>query len=220
MYSQYFKRILDFSVASILLLILAPLFLLLFLLVRFCLGAPVFFRQQRPGLNEKPFYIFKFRTMLDKRDKKGQLLSDAQRLTPFGSLLRSLSMDELPELINILKGEMSLVGPRPLLMEYLPFYSETQKKRHLMRPGITGWAQVNGRNTLGWNDKFDLDLWYVKNCSFALDCKIIFLTLVKIIRREGINAIGEATMTRFDLEVKQKAAAASLTANHSTSGGE
>jgi len=203
MYCQCFKRIFDFIVASISLLILAPLFLALFILVRFYLGAPVFFKQQRPGLNEKPFYLFKFRTMLDKRDKDGQPLSDAQRLTPFGSLLRSLSVDELPELINILKGEMSLVGPRPLLMEYLPYYSPEQKQRHTLRPGITGWAQINGRNSLSWKEKFDLDLWYVKNCSFILDCKIIFLTLVKIIRREGINAAGEATMTRFDHEVMQ-----------------
>lgn len=203
MYCQCFKRIFDFIVASILLLLLAPLFLFLFILVRIYLGSPVFFKQQRPGLNEKPFCLFKFRTMLDKFDKDGHPLSDAQRLTPFGSLLRSLSVDELPELINIIKGEMSLVGPRPLLMEYLPYYSSEQKKRHKLRPGITGWAQINGRNSLSWNDKFDLDQWYVKNCSFSLDCKIIFLTIIKIIRREGISAAGEATMTRFDLEVKQ-----------------
>ena len=140
--------------------------------------------------------------MLDARDEKGQLLSDAQRLTPFGSLLRSLSVDELPELLNILKGEMSLVGPRPLLMEYLPYYSPEQKLRHALRPGLTGWAQVNGRNSVSWETKFALDTWYVKNCSFILDCKILLLTALKTLRREGINAEGVATMTRFDLEVQ------------------
>ena len=199
-----FKRIFDFTVASILIVLLVPLFLLLYILVRIYLGKPVFFQQQRPGLNEKPFYLFKFRTMLDKFNQDGQPLNDAQRLTAFGSLLRSLSLDELPELVNILRGEMSFVGPRPLLMEYLPYYSPEQRQRHQVRPGMTGWAQVHGRNTLSWKEKFDLDLFYVNHYSFILDCKIIFLTLIKIIKREGINAIGQATMTRFDLEEQQR----------------
>ncbi|HSW70443.1 MAG TPA: sugar transferase [Gammaproteobacteria bacterium] len=195
-----FKRIFDFSLASILLILLAPLFLLLYCLVRFYLGQPVFFKQKRPGLHEKPFYLLKFRTMLNQFDQEGQALPDEKRLTPFGSLLRSLSLDELPELLNILKGEMSFVGPRPLLMEYLPYYSPEQKQRHSLKPGMTGWAQINGRNTLSWKEKFELDLFYVNHYSFVFDCKIIFLTLIKIIKREGIHALGQATMTRFDLE--------------------
>jgi len=202
MYCQWVKRTFDFALASLLLLMLFPLYLILFLLVRFFLGSPIIFKQQRPGLYGKPFCLYKFRTMLDSRDKEGQLLSDAQRLTRFGRLLRSLSLDELPELINVLKGEMSLVGPRPLLMEYLAHYSPRQAQRHNLRPGITGWAQVNGRNTLSWEKKFELDLWYVEHCSFALDCKIIFLTMMKMIKREGISAVGEATMTRFAGEKK------------------
>lgn len=203
MYCQWIKPIFDVVAATLLLILLFPLFLLVYLLVRLFLGAPVFFNQLRPGLHEKPFLLYKFRTMLNKRDKHGHLLSDAQRLTKFGRLLRSLSIDELPELINVIKGQMSFVGPRPLLMEYLPYYSPRQRKRHHVRPGITGWAQINGRNTLNWKKKFELDVWYVEHCSFLLDCKIMFLTFIKIIKREGISAVGHATMTRFDIEAKQ-----------------
>lgn len=198
------KRIFDFIAASIILILLSPIILLLSFLVRFFIGSPIIFRQLRPGLNEKPFYLYKFRTMLDTKDKQGCLLSDDKRLTKFGTLLRSLSLDELPEFINVLRGEMSLVGPRPLLIEYLPFYTPQQRLRHNVRPGITGWAQINGRNTLNWEEKFEFDVWYIKHSSFALDIKIILLTLIKIIKREGINAKGHATMTRFDLESKEK----------------
>lgn len=158
---------------------------------------PVFFRQVRPGRDGKPFEMVKFRTMLDAFDAAGNPLPDAQRMTPFGRLLRSTSLDELPELWNVLKGDMSLVGPRPLLMEYLPLYSPEQYRRHEMRPGVTGWAQVNGRNALGWEDKFKLDVWYVDNQSFWLDCKILFLTVKKVLVRDGISADGEVTMSKF-----------------------
>ncbi len=187
-------------VASTLLVILSPFLLLLCVLVYLFLGSPIIFKQQRPGLHEKPFFLYKFRTMLDAKDSNGNLLSDAERLTRFGRLLRMLSLDELPELINILKGEMSLVGPRPLLMEYLPYYSCRERLRHSVRPGITGWAQINGRNTLTWKKKFELDVWYVEHLSFRLDMEIIFKTIIKTINREGITAVGHATMTRFDKE--------------------
>ncbi len=203
MYSKRIKRILDFFIAMILLVLFSPLFLVLFLLIRFYLGSPVIYRQIRPGIHEKPFCLFKFRTMQNRYDEQGKLLEDHERLTPFGRLLRSSSLDELPELINVLKGEMSLVGPRPLLMDYLPHYSPEQRERHHVRPGITGYAQINGRNTLSWKNKFELDIWYVKNCSFLLDCKIIFLTMIKTLKREGINALGQATMTRFDDESRK-----------------
>jgi lipopolysaccharide/colanic/teichoic acid biosynthesis glycosyltransferase len=203
MYSHYLKRIFDIIIASVLLILLSPLMLLTSFLVRVFLGTPVFFKQHRPGLNEKPFLLYKFRTMLDKRNSKDELLNDDHRLNAFSKCLRSLSIDELPELINVLKGEMSLVGPRPLLMEYLPYYSTRQRLRHSMRPGLTGWAQINGRNSLSWEKKFEFDTWYIENCSFLLDCKIILLTLVKIIKREGIHAQGLATMSRFDHEFKK-----------------
>lgn len=170
---------------------------LLALLVRFKLGAPVLFRQQRPGLHGRPFTLYKFRTMTDARDAEGALLPDAERLTSFGHFLRSTSLDELPELFNVLKGEMSLVGPRPLLMEYLPRYTPEQQRRHEVRPGLTGWAQVNGRNALSWEEKFALDVWYVEHCSFWLDLKILVLTTGKIINREGISQPGHATMEEF-----------------------
>lgn len=173
-------------------------------MVRIFLGSPILFKQQRPGLNEKLFTLYKFKTMRDIRDKNGNLLEDKDRLTKFGKILRSLSLDELPELINVLIGDMSLVGPRPLLMEYLPYYTEEQKLRHMVRPGITGWAQVNGRNHLTWKKKFECDIWYVKNYSFLIDVKIILITVVKIFKREGINAVGETTMSRFDLKCKNK----------------
>jgi sugar transferase EpsL len=203
MYREWMKRVFDIFGAIVLLFLFLPLFLLIGILIRIFLGTPIIFKQLRPGLNEKPFYIYKFRTMRDTKDQSGNMLSDAERLTTFGKCLRSLSIDELPEIMNILKGDMSFVGPRPLLMEYLPFYSEEQRLRHSVVPGITGWAQVNGRNMLSWEKKFELDVWYVKHQSFFLDIKIIFLTIAKICKREGINAIGHATMSRFDLESKK-----------------
>jgi sugar transferase EpsL len=200
MYCQFGKRIFDLCIAITLTLVLSPIILCLCILVKIFIGSPIFFKQSRPGLNEKIFYLYKFRTMLNKYDENGMLLSDEKRLTPFGKWLRSTSLDELPELINIIKGEMSLVGPRPLLVEYLPYYNETEQLRHTIKPGITGWAQINGRNTLRWKEKFMLDIWYVRHVSFFLDLKIIFITLYKTLKKEGINAEGCATMTRFDLE--------------------
>lgn len=191
------KRFFDLMLALIaLLLLLLPLLFLVYL-VRRKLGGPVFFRQARPGLHGKPFGMVKFRTMTDARDAHGALLPDAGRLTPFGKFLRASSLDELPELWNVLKGDMSLVGPRPLLMEYLPLYSPEQARRHEVRPGITGWAQVNGRNALGWEEKFALDVWYVDNRSLWLDIKILWMTVRKVLVREGISADGEATMSKF-----------------------
>lgn len=191
------KRWFDFVFASVGLLALAlPLFVVV-CLVRLKLGCPVFFTQIRPGLNGKPFKMIKLRTMTDARGADGLLLPDSERLTPFGAFLRSSSLDELPELWNVLKGDMSLVGPRPLLMEYLPLYSAEQARRHEVRPGITGWAQVNGRNALSWEEKFQLDVWYVDNQSLWLDIKIMWMTLKKVIVREGISAAGEATMSKF-----------------------
>jgi lipopolysaccharide/colanic/teichoic acid biosynthesis glycosyltransferase len=179
------------------LLLLAPVIILLSLLVRIKLGSPVLFRQTRPGKAGQSFQMAKFRTMTDARDAHGGLLPDADRLTGFGQFLRASSLDELPELWNVLKGDMSLVGPRPLLMEYLPLYSERQARRHEVRPGITGWAQINGRNALSWDEKFELDVWYVENRTLWLDIKILFLTVWKVIKRDDINQDGEATMTRF-----------------------
>lgn len=179
------------------LIMIWPFLLLLCLLVRVNLGSPVFFRQHRPGLQGRPFMMIKFRTMTDERDEQGQLLPDDKRLTPFGKFLRSTSLDELPELINVLKGEMSLVGPRPLLMEYLPLYSPEQARRHEVRPGITGWAQVNGRNAISWEEKFKLDVWYVDNQSLWLDLKILWMTFAKVFKREGISQEGQATAEKF-----------------------
>ena len=171
--------------------------LILALLVRIFLGSPVIFSQQRPGLKGKPFTLYKFRTMTDARDEKGQLLPDAERLTRFGRFLRASSLDELPELWNILRGDMSFVGPRPLLMEYLPLYTPEQMRRHEVRPGLTGWAQVNGRNALSWEEKFRHDVWYVDNRNFLLDLKILLMTLASVVSRDGISQHGEATMSRF-----------------------
>lgn len=196
--SPHPKRLFDLAVAALALLLLSPLLGLLALLVRLKLGSPVLFSQQRPGLHGKPFTLSKFRTMTDKRDAQGNLLPDAERLTKFGKFLRASSLDELPELWNVLKGEMSLVGPRPLLMQYLPLYTPEQARRHEVRPGITGWAQVNGRNALTWEEKFALDVWYVDNHTLWLDWKIIFLTLLKIVKRDGINQPGAATMKPFE----------------------
>ena len=191
------KRLFDITAAFAALLLLALPLALLTWQVRRKLGSPAFFRQVRPGLRGKPFEMVKFRTMTDARGPDGALLPDADRLTPFGRFLRASSLDELPELWNVLKGEMSLVGPRPLLMEYLPLYSPQQARRHEVRPGITGWAQVNGRNALGWDEKFKLDVWYVDHRSLWLDIKILWLTVKKVLVREGISAAGEATMPRF-----------------------
>lgn len=179
------------------LIFLSPVLVVLAVLVRRKLGSPVLFRQQRPGLNGKIFTMYKFRTMTDKRDGEGNLLPDEDRLPSFGKFLRSTSLDELPELINVLKGDMSLVGPRPLLVQYLPRYSTFQARRHEVRPGITGWAQVNGRNAISWEEKFSLDVWYVDNASFILDLKILWITVLKIMKREGISQEGQATMSEF-----------------------
>lgn len=191
------KRLFDLLLSLAGLLVLAVPLLALSFLVRRKLGAPVLFRQIRPGLDGQPFMLVKFRTMTDARGPDGALLPDAQRLTNFGRFLRSSSLDELPELWNVLRGEMSLVGPRPLLMEYLPLYSSEQARRHEVRPGITGWAQVNGRNAVSWDERFRLDVWYVDHRSLWLDLKILWLTVRKVVVREGINAHGEATMPRF-----------------------
>ncbi|MHA7808490.1 MAG: sugar transferase [Marinobacter adhaerens] len=191
------KRFFDLITSLIALILLLPVITLVAVQIRRKLGSPIFFRQTRPGENGKPFQMIKFRTMLDSVDKKGNPLPDEQRMTPFGEFLRSSSLDELPELWNVLKGDMSLVGPRPLLMEYLPLYSEEQYRRHDVRPGVTGWAQVNGRNAISWEDKFKLDVWYVENQSLLLDLRILFLTVKKVLVRDGISGDGEATMSKF-----------------------
>lgn len=197
MYPKQGKRLLDLIVTCPTLLLLAPVLATIALLVRLKLGSPVLFRQQRPGLHGKPFTLYKFRTMTDARDEHGNLLPDEQRLTRFGQWLRSTSLDELPELWNVLKGDMSLVGPRPLLMQYLDRYTPEQMRRHEVKPGITGLAQVNGRNALSWEEKFKLDVWYVDNLSFWLDLKIIALTIWEVLKREGINQPGRATVEFF-----------------------
>ncbi len=191
------KRLFDVVLSTVGLLTLALPLLVLIWLIRAKLGSPVFFRQARPGLHAKPFVIVKFRTMTDGRDASGALLPDAERLTPFGRWLRLVSLDELPSLWNVLIGDMSLVGPRPLLVEYLPLYSTEQARRHEVRPGVTGWAQVNGRNALTWEQKFELDVWYVDNRSLCLDIRILLMTVRKVFAREGVSAQGEATMSRF-----------------------
>lgn len=191
------KRIFDLIVALFFLLVFSPLLLTIALLVRVKLGSPVLFCQERPGLQGDVFRLYKFRSMTDDRDTAGLLLPDSRRLTPFGRFLRSSSLDELPALWNVFKGEMSLVGPRPLLVEYLPLYSEEETRRHNVRPGITGWAQVNGRNAISWSEKFKFDVWYVDNQSFLLDLKILLLTVKKVFIREGISADGQATMEKF-----------------------
>lgn len=191
------KRLFDLILTIPGLILLSPVLLVLALLVRIKLGAPILFKQERPGLNREPFTVYKFRTMTDARDERGDLLPDEVRLTAFGHLLRRTSLDELPELLNVLKGEMSLVGPRPLLMRYLPLYSPEQARRHEVRPGITGWAQINGRNAISWEQKFALDVWYVDHMSLWLDVKIIAITLWKVIKREGISQQGQATAAYF-----------------------
>lgn len=191
------KRLFDFTAALFGLVVLSPLLIVVSLLIWRQMGRPFIFRQVRPGLHGKPFAMYKFRTMSDERDANGELLPDHQRISAIGNWLRKTSIDELPELFNVLKGEMSLVGPRPLLMEYLPLYTEEQNQRHLMKPGITGWAQINGRNAISWEQKFDLDIWYVKQQSFTLDLKILWLTLYKVLKKENINHNEQETMTKF-----------------------
>lgn len=191
------KRLMDILFASCGLLLTAPIMLVVAVLVRLTLGSPVLFAQERPGLQGRPFRMFKFRTMTDERDAEGALLPDAARLTRFGRFLRSSSLDELPELWNVLKGEMSIVGPRPLLMEYLPLYSDFQRRRHEVRPGITGWAQVNGRNALSWPEKFALDVWYVDHQSLTLDLRICCMTLAQLLRPRDVNAPNSATAEKF-----------------------
>lgn len=196
-YKRFIKRPMDFILSLIAIIVLSPIFLIVALLVKIKLGSPVIFKQQRPGLNEKIFTMYKFRTMTDERDENGELLPDSVRLTKFGQFLRSTSLDELPELFNILKGDMSIVGPRPLLVQYLPLYNDHQKRRHEVRPGLTGLAQVNGRNAISWEEKFDLDVQYVDHVSFIGDWKIILLTVKKVFVREGINSETAATMEPF-----------------------
>ena len=196
-YRRFFKRPMDFLLALIAIVLLSPVMLIIAILVRIKLGKPILFKQERPGLNEEIFTIYKFRTMTDERDENGELLPDEMRLTKFGKFLRSTSLDELPEFLNILKGDMSIIGPRPLLVEYLSLYNEHQKRRHEVRPGLSGLAQVNGRNTLSWEEKFKIDIEYVDNISFIGDLKIIFLTVKKVFKREGINQEGEATIQAF-----------------------
>ena len=197
MYEKWIKRIFDFVLALFLLVLFSPLILITALLLKITQGS-VIFTQNRPGLNEKIFKIYKFKTMSDERDEKGELLSDELRLKAFGKIVRSLSLDELLQLFNVLKGDMSFVGPRPLLVEYLPLYNEEQKLRHKVRPGITGWAQVNGRNAISWQKKFELDVYYVKNISFLLDLKIMFLTALKVLKRSGVSKEGHITTEKFN----------------------
>jgi lipopolysaccharide/colanic/teichoic acid biosynthesis glycosyltransferase len=196
-YKKYLKRVLDFLIALLGLIILLPLCIIILPVVSISNGGPVFFCQTRPGLNGRMFKLIKIKTMTDKRDSFGKILPDNSRLTNFGRLLRSLSIDELPQLINILRGDMSLVGPRPLLTEYMPLYNAFQERRHEIRPGITGWAQVNGRNKLSWKEKFELDIWYVDNISLILDIKILLMTFSKVLKREGINSGAVVTMGKF-----------------------
>lgn len=197
MYKKYFKRLFDIVSSVIFLLCFWWLYIIVAILVKKKLGSPVIFKQRRPGLNGKIFTMYKFRSMTDARDKSGKLLSDAERLLKFGKILRATSLDEIPEIINVLKGDMSLVGPRPLLVEYLSRYSKEQARRHEVRPGITGWAQVNGRNAISWEEKFKYDVEYVDSCSFLLDIRIIFLTIKKVFVKEGISQEGNVTMEEF-----------------------
>ena len=197
MYKFFVKRSLEFIFTFLILLFLMPIFFLVALLVLVNLGSPIYFKQSRPGLNGKVFNIFKFRTMTNKHDNNGILLPDKDRITKFGQFLRSTSLDELPSLWSVLNGDMSLIGPRPLLVEYLPLYSKKQARRHEVRPGVTGWAQVNGRNAISWDEKFEMDVWYVDNQSFLLDIKILLLTLKKVIKRDGISHNNHVTMDKF-----------------------
>jgi Sugar transferases involved in lipopolysaccharide synthesis len=197
LYKRFIKRPMDFCLSLAAIIVLSPLYVVLVLTIKKKLGSPVLFKQKRPGLNEKIFTLYKFRTMTDQRDEKGALLPDGKRLTRFGNFLRSTSLDELPELVNVLKGDMSVIGPRPLLVQYLPLYNEQQKRRHEVRPGLSGLAQINGRNAISWEEKFNLDVAYVDTISFIGDWKIIFLTMKKVFKREGINANDSTTMELF-----------------------
>jgi len=194
MYKKFFKRFLDIFISLISLIILSPILLIIAILVRINLGSPIIFKQERPGKNEKVFTLYKFRTMTDKKDENGELLPDSERRTKFGDFLRSTSMDELPELVNILVGSMSIIGPRPLLVEYLPYYTKEEHHRHDVRPGLTGLAQANGRNLVNWDERFKMDLEYVNNLTFLMDIKIIFKTIKIVLKREGIRQEGQATM--------------------------
>ncbi|MDR6157739.1 undecaprenyl phosphate N,N'-diacetylbacillosamine 1-phosphate transferase [Chryseobacterium sp. SLBN-27] len=198
MYKNLFKRLIDFLIAFSGLILLSPVFLIILVVLYLQNDGKPFFFQLRPGLNEKMFKIIKFKTMTDKKDSQGNYLPDAERLTPMGSFIRQTSLDEIPQLINVLKGDMAIIGPRPLLPQYLPLYNESQKRRHEVRPGITGWAQVNGRNAISWAKKFELDVWYIDHVSFALDCKIVLLTFKKVFKKEGINKVGQATTEAFN----------------------
>lgn len=199
MYAHFLKRLIDFTIVFMVLLIIWPILLLITIWLHFAnKGAGAFFTQERPGKDGKIFKVIKYKTMTDERDAQGNLLPDADRLTKVGKFVRSTSIDELPQLINVLKGDMALIGPRPLLPQYLPLYSKEQVRRHEVRPGITGWAQVNGRNAISWTKKFELDVWYVDHCSFVLDLKIIFLTIKKVFIREGISQEGQATIEPFN----------------------
>lgn len=197
MYRLFLKRILDFFIATIALLFLSPIFLLVTIALFIANGGKPFFFQLRPGRNEKPFKIVKFKTMNDRKDDQGNLLPDAERITKVGAFVRKTSLDEIPQLINVVKGDMSLIGPRPLLMQYLSLYNDFQRRRHEVRPGITGWAQVNGRNAISWKQKFEYDVWYVDNYSFVLDLKILLLTVKKVFVREGISQVGHVTAEDF-----------------------
>lgn len=204
MYAKYIKRVLDFICSLIGLILLSPVFLVVAILVKTKLGSPVIFKQKRPGKDEKIFTLYKFRTMTDERDSEGNLLPDEVRLTKFGKFLRSTSLDELPELINILKGEMSIVGPRPLAVQYLPYYTEEERHRHDIRPGLTGWAQVNGRNNLNWDERFKLDIEYVNKISLSFDIKIIIKTIGKVLKRDDISVRGKGETVDFDVYRREK----------------
>ncbi|MFS4492266.1 sugar transferase [Maribacter sp. 2308TA10-17] len=197
MYKLFIKRAFDFLFAFCLLMMLSPIFIVVFLLLSFANNGKAFFVQKRPGKNEKIFEIIKFKSMNDKKDENGELLSDEDRITPVGQFVRKTSLDEIPQLLNVLKGDMSLIGPRPLLVSYLPLYNEEQGRRHEIKPGITGWAQVNGRNAISWDKKFEYDVWYVDNCSFLLDVKIFWMTFLKVVKRDDISSSTNATMETF-----------------------
>ena len=198
MYKNIIKPLLDKILSLILLIIFSPFIMIVALLIYLKMGKPIFFKQKRPGKDGKIFTIYKFRTMTNDKDKNGDLLPDHERLKGIGKIIRSLSLDELPQLFNVLKGDMSFIGPRPLLVKYLPLYNSFQKRRHEVKPGITGWAQVNGRNAISWNERFKLDVWYVDNISLLLDLKIIYLTVLKVVKREGVSADDHATMAEFE----------------------
>lgn len=204
MYAKYFKRAIDFILSLLAIIVLSPILIIVSILVRIKLGSPVIFKQKRPGKNEKIFTLYKFRTMTNEKGENGELLADEKRLTKFGKILRATSLDELPELFNILKGDMSIVGPRPLLVEYLPLYNKEQKRRHEIRPGLTGLAQISGRNNLEWEKRFKEDVWYVDNISFHQDLIIILKTIKKVIKRENISEDGKATVTKFEGSKNEK----------------